>query len=364
VENNISPTPVAQEQVPTEEPVKGKKGKKADKEKDVVADIIGPEQLETFNKELLKEFGQKITAGVEFLDKNLKSISTGSMKLDLALKCPFIEGSVVEYYGENQVGKTTLALEVAANAIAMGKPVFYFDLERKLREAQINMINRLDKKLFTVIRPDTGEEAVNMITKCVKQIPGCFVVFDSLSALLPEVEDAEGGEKQTMGVVARLAWKLVRKVLGPAERNKCTILFISHITANLNPYASGDTTKGGKAIPDMAAQRVKLTRRMAELIKDADGNAIGQVISCKIIKNNVNRPFIEVDVPIIYGRGIDRVADLFGAACDFGIIDTSTKGWYNINGKNMRESEVKELIENDKPFRDELRKKIRDIFEE
>lgn len=344
-----------------EEPKVGKKGKKADKE--ITSCPATPEQINTFNLELLKTCGAKVTPGAAFKDSNFKSISTGSIKLDLALKLPFIEGSVVEYFGENQVGKTTFALEAAANAIAMGKPVYYFDLERKLRESQVNMIKRLDKNMITVLRPDTGEEAVDLIAKCVTSVPGCFIVFDSLSALLPEVEGAESAEKQTMGLVARLCWKLVRKVLGPAERNKCTLLFISHITTNMDPYKSGDTTKGGKAIPDMAAQRVRLSRKMSGLIEDENGNKIGQTVTCRIIKNNVNRPFIEVEVPILYGHGIDRVGDLLGAAVDYGIVEKAG-GWMSYGDKKYREAQLREVIETDKVVRDEIRKKIRDIFED
>lgn len=345
------------------EPEKIKKGKKADKENLANSGPATPEQIAQFQTELLKEFGTKVMHGETFLDSNLKSVSTGSIKLDLILKCPLLEGSVVEYFGENQVGKTTFALEAAANAIRLGKPVYYFDLERKLREAQVNMIKGLDKRMFTVIRPDDGEEAVNMVKKCVTQIPGCFIVFDSLSALMPEVEGAEGAEKQTMGLVARLAWKMVRSVLGPAERNKCTLLFISHITANLNPYASGDTTKGGKAIPDMAAQRIKLVRRMSELIKDKDGNAIGQTVVCRVIKNNVNRPFLECEVPIIYGHGIDKVQDMLNCAVDYGIVEKSG-GWYTYKEQKFREDALKALIESDKLVRDDIRKRIKEIFED
>jgi recombination protein RecA len=344
------------------EQAKGKKGKKAEKE-NVFSGPATPDQIASFGSELLKEFGPKVTQGESFKDANFKSTSTGSIKLDLILKVPFIEGSVVEYFGENQVGKTTFALEAAANAIRMGKPVYYFDLERKLREAQVNMIKGLDKKLFTIIRPDDGEEAVNMVQKCVMSVPGCFIVFDSLSALMPEVEGAEGAEKQTMGLVARLAWKLVRRVLGPAERNRCTLLFISHITANLNPYASGDTTKGGKAIPDMAAQRIKLSRRMSELIKDKEGNAIGQMVVCKVIKNNVNRPFLECEVPILYGYGIDKVGDLLNCGIDYGIIEKSG-GWLSYKDQKFREDALRELIDTDKAVRDDIRKRIREIFED
>lgn len=267
---------------------------------------------------------------------------------------------------------TTFALEIAANAIRMGKPVFYFDLERKLRESQLNMINGLGdaaRKLFTRIRPDTGEEAVNMIERCVKEVPGCLVVFDSITAMLPEVEGAEDAAKQSMGLVARLCWKMVRKVLGPAERNLCTLLFISHITTNLNPYASGDTVKGGKAIGDMSSQRIRLKRLNSHLIKDAQGNIIGQMTICRVIKNNMARPFREVSVPIIYGKGIDKSLDLLQLAKDLCIIEYSN-GWYRLvndefpEGKNHREADMLSLIRTNKEYRDGIIRQTKELLED
>ncbi len=224
------------------------------------------DQIVKFQEEILKDYGVKAMAGIDIRDADLLSISTGSTKLDWALGTSFVEGSINEYYGENGTGKTTFALEVAANATLMGKPVFFFDLERKLRESQLNMIPRLKRELFTRIRPDNGEEAVNMVEKCVKEVPGCVVVFDSITQMLPEVEQAENAEKQTMGLVARLCAKMVRKISGPVERNRCMVLFISHITSNLNPYASGDTTKGGKAVPDISSQRVRLKKLNSKFV--------------------------------------------------------------------------------------------------
>ena len=321
------------------------------------------DQIVKFQEEILKDYGVKAMAGIDIRDADLLSISTGSTKLDWALGTSFVEGSINEYYGENGTGKTTFALEVAANATLMGKPVFFFDLERKLRESQLNMIPRLKRELFTRIRPDNGEEAVNMVEKCVKEVPGCVVVFDSITQMLPEVEQAENAEKQTMGLVARLCAKMVRKISGPVERNRCMVLFISHITSNLNPYASGDTTKGGKAVPDISSQRVRLKKLNSKLIKSKAGDIVGQQVVCRVMKNNMARPYREVEVPIIYGRGIDKSLDLLQIARDLGVIDY-VNGWYvHINdlfpdGKNTRESDMLDIIKNDKEYRDDIIKQV------
>jgi recombination protein RecA len=329
------------------------------------------EEIAGFAKSTMSEWGRQAVHGVEIKDENLACISTGSIKLDWALGRPFVEGSINEIHGANGTGKTTLSLEVAASATQLGKPVYFFDLERKLTESQIDMIPRLKRKLFWRIRPDNGEDAVTKVLECVTKVPGCVVIFDSITQMLPEVEDAENVEKQTMGLVARLAAKMVRKINGPVERNRCMVLFISHITTNMNMYASGDTTKGGKAVPDIAAQRVRLKRTGSNLIK-VEGEAIGQNTQCRIVKNNQSVPFKEVLVPIIYGKGIDRSTDLLQVAKDLCVIDHAN-GWYkyldvehlDVEGHptvNKRETEMLSIIKENKVYRDAIIERVMAIL--
>lgn len=343
------------------------KKKSRDKYQPAAAD-----QIAGFAKDMMSDWGRQAMHGVDIRDEDLSPISTGSTKLDWALGRPFVEGSINEIYAEEGAGKTTLSLEVSANATQMGKPVYFFDLERKLTESQINMVPRLKRELFWRIRPDNGEDAVNKVHKCVSEVPGCVVIFDSLTQMLPEVEDAEGAQKQTMGAVARLAAKMVRKINGPVERNRCMVLFISHITTNMNPYASGDTTKGGKAVRDIAAQRVRLKKLSSGLLKDGDGNIVGQMTKCKTIKNNQATPYREVEVPIIYGRGIDRSLDLLQLARDMAIIEYH-KGWYKYKeleyldkedapATNKREAEMLEKLKTDKTYREGILAKVKEYL--
>lgn len=326
--------------------------------------------IEAVAKEMVSSWGG-VAPGeqIEELDNNRLSISSGSTKLDWALVKPFVEGTINEIHGKNGCGKTTLALEIAANATLMGKPVYFFDLERKLVNSQISMIPRLNRKLFTRIRPENGEDAVNKVHYVVSNVPGCVVIFDSLTQMLPEVEDAEKAEKQTMGTVARLAAKMVRKIVGPVERNRCMVLFISHITTNMEAYSYEEKTKGGKAVPDIASQRIRLKANKGDLIKDKNnGNAIvGQMTKCYVVKNNQGLSYKEVEIPIIYGKGISRALDLLQIARDLAVIDyTSSGGWYTYEfgdtTKKLHEAELLDIIRTNKEYREHVIAKVQEML--
>lgn len=291
---------------------------------------------------LLKKLGSKVCYGENINDSELGWISTGSLKLDWALTKPLVDGSVNEIYGAEQVGKTSLALEIAASAVAQGRPVFFFDLERKLRESSLNSVPGLsgeNRTLFTRIRPDTGEESVDLVHDCIMEFPGCLIIYDSVSAMMPEVEGANSASQQTMGKVARLCWTMLRKNMGPAERNKCVLLFISHIAPKLNPYQTGDNKKGGNAISNLASQIIRLKRTKSDLFTDAGGTPIGHHIQCEIIKNNMGVPFRKVTVPLVWGRGIDKTLDLLQAASELCIIEKSG-AWYYVPGKNEGDDNI------------------------
>lgn len=339
---------------------------KKKKEEPVVQIEATPEQIEKFADKIVKNWGC-VVPGVQIddYDKNRRAISTGSTKLDWAMTKPLVEGTINEIHGANGTGKTTLALEIAASATQMGKPVYFFDLERKLVDSQLNMIPRLKKELFYRVRPGNGEDAVNKVYDCVTDIPGCVVIFDSLTQMLPEVEDAESAEKQQMGLVARLAAKMVRKILAPVERNKCMVLFISHITTNMDMYSGVTKTKGGNAVPDASAQRIQLKRLSKGKITDTKGNIIGHNVTCKVVKNNQGLPFREVMVPIIYGRGIERSLDLLSVAEELALVDKSG-GWYTYEIEGVQKKSYKEGLLDDirtnKQFRDELVAQVHEIL--
>lgn len=325
-----------------------------------VDDIVGMSA-----DELQKQLGSKIKRGVDFKDSDYKSISTGSIKLDWALGLPCLEGSMVEIFAPAGVGKTTLALSICSNAMAMDKDVFYFDLEFKLREAQIKMIKNFTRDKFNIIYPDTAEDCLNMMQKIVTDFPGCVIVLDSIGGLLPEVEDAQDYSNVGMAVVPRILHKLVRKITGIAARNKCLLIFLNHLTATMAMYGQKDTTHGGNAIKNRAAQRIQLAALAGDAIKVGD-KKIGQNVRATIVKNNVNAPYIEVFFPIIYGKGIDSDSELMDFAQELGFV-VKNGGWVNIpnddgtEGKKMRPDELKELLSSDLELRNKLISKINGI---
>ncbi len=320
------------------------------------------EEAGDLNSKLSKEWKGKFLSGGELQDNSLTSISTSSVKLDWALGGLY-EGSIVELYGDNATGKSTFSLEVASNAIKLGKKVYYVDLERKLREAQINMIRDLDKAGLSIMYPDTAEEALNMMEEVVRSVPGCVVILDSVSGLLPEVEDAEDASKVTMGTVAKFCAKMIRKLTGIACKNKCLLLFLNHKTASMQMYGPSDTVHGGKAISNRASQRIELSRTMGQLIKGPDGETvIGQVVKCKVVKNNVKRPFITVEVPIIYGQGIARELDTFEFAVELNVIDGTKKGWYGWKDQSLRKDEVLLKLLQDEAFKKEVVDEIKKVM--
>ena len=311
-----------------------------------------------------KEWKGKFKAGVDFKDDELQHISTGSVKLDWALKRPFMEGQIVEIFAPNATGKTTLALHVCKNAMKMGKLVFYIDLERKLRESQVNMVRGFDRTNFNIVYPDTGEEAMNMMHELITDYPGCVIILDSVGGILPEVEDAEDFEKQSRALVARLCHKMIRKITGITSRNKCVVVFLNHLTSTMAMFGKAETTHGGKAIQNRAAQRIELFAPAADAIK-VGSDKVGQMVRATVVKNNVNRPFIKVSFPIIYGKGIDEELDIVQFATDLGIIEKSKKGgWYTLpdSEKKIREPDLLEELRQDGELKKDLLNRIEQLF--
>lgn len=331
-----------------------------DDAKDEVSKIIG------FDVDSVKkDWREKIKRGEDFKDDELLHISTGSTRLDWALKRPFLEGQMVEIFAPNATGKTTLALHVCKNAMKMGKLVFYLDLERKLRESQIEMIPDFDRKLFTIVYPDTGEEAMDMMYQLITDYPGCVIVLDSVGGILPEVEDAEDFAKQSRALVARLCHKMIRKITGICARNKCVVIFLNHLTSTMAMFGKAETTHGGKAIENRAAQRIELFAPAADAIK-VGPDKVGQMVRATVVKNNVNRPFITVSFPLMYGNGIDEQLDIVLFAKDIGILPYH-KGWYTIKDENgedkrIRQADLLEKIKEDDEFREGLKNQITDIL--
>src|SRR5690606_16465930 len=197
---------------------------------------------------------------------------------------------------------------------------------------------------------------------------GCVIILDSVGGLLPEVEDADDFEAQKMGVVAKLCHKMVRKLTGINSRNKCVTIFLNHLTSTMAAYGKSETTHGGKAIRNRAAQRIELKALAADIIKSDTGDKIGQHVTATVVKNNVNRPYITVKYPVIFGKGIQRELDILEFAKDL-VLVVKSGSWLSCpipeqeEPKALRESEIIDRLRADKAFKEFLVGKINSLFE-
>ncbi len=281
-------------------------------------------------------------------------IPTGSLAIDLALGVGGIpRGRVVEIYGPESSGKTTLMLHVIANAQKAGGLAAFIDAEHALDPAYAKKLGvNLDDLL--VSQPDSGEEALTICETLARSGALDVIVIDSVAALVPRAElEGEMG-MATMGMQARLMSQALRKLTAILAKSKTTCLFTNQLREKVGVmFGSPETTPGGKALKFYASVRIDIRRK--ETLKDAAGNAIGNHVKVKIVKNKVAPPFCEAEFDIIYNHGINKEGSILDVGIDCGAVDK--KGaWLQFDGELIgqgKEAAQKTLAE--KP---ELAKKI------
>ena len=281
-------------------------------------------------------------------------ISTGSMALDVALGVGGVpRGRVVEIYGPESSGKTTLMLHIIANAQKSGGLAAFIDAEHALDPAYARKLGvNLDDLL--VSQPDSGEEALTICETLARSNALDVIVIDSVAALVPKAElEGEMG-MATMGMQARLMSQALRKLTGILSKAKTTCLFTNQIREKVGiMFGNPETTPGGKALKFYASVRLDIRRK--DTIKDPAGTAIGNHVKVKVVKNKVAPPFAEAEFDIYFNQGIDRVGGILDVGVENGVIDK--KGaWLQFNGELIgqgRESARQALT--DKP---ELAQKI------
>ena len=281
-------------------------------------------------------------------------IPTGSLAIDLALGVGGIpRGRVVEIYGPESSGKTTLMLHVIANAQKAGGLAAFIDAEHALDPAYAKKLGvNLDDLL--VSQPDSGEEALTICETLARSGALDVIVIDSVAALVPRAElEGEMG-MATMGMQARLMSQALRKLTAILAKSKTTCLFTNQLREKVGVmFGSPETTPGGKALKFYASVRIDIRRK--ETLKDAAGNATGNHVKVKIVKNKVAPPFCEAEFDIIYNHGINKEGSILDVGIDCGAVDK--KGaWLQFDGELIgqgKEAAQKTLAE--KP---ELAKKI------
>ena len=258
-------------------------------------------------------------------------IPTGSLALDMALGVGGVpRGRVVEIYGPESSGKTTLMLHVIANAQKAGGLAAFIDAEHALDPAYARKLGvNLDDLL--VSQPDSGEEALTICETLARSNALDVIVIDSVAALVPKAElEGEMG-MATMGMQARLMSQALRKLTGVLSKAKTTCIFTNQIREKVGiMFGNPETTPGGKALKFYASVRIDIRRK--DTIKDGSGTAIGNHVKVKVVKNKVAPPFCEAEFDIFYNQGIDRLGGILDVGVELGVIDK--KGaWLQFQGE-------------------------------
>ena len=309
-----------------------------------------------------KQFGKgSIMRLGENTNMEVETTSSGSLMLDLALGVNgFPKGRIIEIFGPESSGKTTVALHAIAEVQKNGGRAAFIDAEHALDPVYAKRLGvNIDELLIS--QPDTGEQALEICEALVRSEAVDIVVIDSVAALVPKAEiEGEMGDSH-VGLQARLMSQALRKLSGTVNKTKTTCIFINQLREKVGVmFGNPETTPGGRALKFYSS--VRLDVRKGEAIKASD-SVIGNKTVIKVVKNKVAPPFKTAVVEIMYGLGISKESEIIDLAVNSGIVDKSG-AWYSYNGERIGQGKenVKTLLRSNPKLRDELEKKVRDFY--
>jgi recombination protein RecA len=279
----------------------------------------------------------------------VETIPTGSIGLDLALGGGIPKGRIIEIYGPESSGKTTVCLHAVAEVQKAGGTAAYIDAEHALDPAYAKRLG-VDTDKLLISQPDSGEQALEILETLVRSNAVDIVVIDSVAALVPQAEiEGDMGDAQ-MGLQARLMSQAMRKLTGVINRSKTTVVFVNQLRMKIGVmFGNPETTTGGNALKFYASVRMDI-RRISQ-IKQGD-QIIGNHVRVKVVKNKVAPPFREAEFDIMYNQGISKEGDLIDLAVNHGVVEKSG-AWYTYKGENIaqgREAAKNYLSQNPKVF--------------
>jgi recombination protein RecA len=324
-------------------------------DKDRLAAVdMAVEQIEKqFGKGSIMKLGEATRVAVQ-------TISTGSVSLDIALGGGMPKGRIIEIYGPESSGKTTLAYHIIAEAQKRGGLAAFVDAEHALDPEYAKNIG-VDTEKLLISQPDTGEQALEITETLVRSNAIDVLVVDSVAALVPRAEiEGEMGDSH-MGLQARLMSQALRKLTGAISKSNTTVIFINQIRMKIGVmFGNPETTTGGNALKFYSSVRVDIRR--TEQIKDSE-NVIGNKVRVKVVKNKVAPPFKMAEFDIMYNEGISKAGDLLDLSVKEGLVQKSGS-WYEYSDAKMGQGReaAKQYLRDNPKIMDDLEKQIKEKY--
>ena len=320
--------------------------------------------LEAALGQIEKQFGKGSVMKLgEFKAMNVEAIPTGALSLDIALGIGGIpKGRIIEVYGPESSGKTTLALHMIAEAQKLGGEAAFIDAEHALDPVYAKHLG-VDIDNLIVSQPDTGEQALEIAEALVRSGAIDIIVVDSVAALVPKAEiDGDMGDAH-VGLQARLMSQALRKLAGVINKSNSVIVFINQLREKVGiMFGNPETTPGGRALKFYASVRMDI--RKIENIKQ-DGEVTGNRVRVKVVKNKVAPPFREAEFDIVYGKGISKSGNILDLGINLGLVEKSGS-WFGYNGTRIGQGRenAKKYLEDNPEIMKEIEEKIRNNFNE
>ncbi|MBD5129157.1 MAG: recombinase RecA [Ruminococcaceae bacterium] len=341
--------------------------KKKDKAIKPIERVVDPEAkkkaIQTAIAQIEKQFGE---GTVMFMGENrrmnIEHTPTGSLMLDLALGIGGLpKGRIIEVYGAESSGKTTLCLHAVAEAQKLGGMAAFIDVEHALDPVYARTLG-VDVDNLLVSQPDTGEQALDIIETLVRSGALDIVVLDSVAAMATRAEiDGDMGDAH-VGVQARLMSQAMRKLTAAISKTNCVAIFINQVREKIGVlYGNPETTPGGRALKFYASVRISVSR--GEPIKDGS-ELLGYRTKCKVVKNKVAPPFKTAEFDMFFGEGISKLGEIIDCAVEFGIIKKSGS-WFSYDDMKIGQGKdkVKDYLKENAEICAEVEKKVREEFE-
>ena len=325
------------------------------KDKDKTLDQVLADIEKQFGKGAIMKLGEK---GV----RNVDVVSSGSLMLDRALGVGgYPKGRIIEIFGPESSGKTTIALHAIAEVQKTGGRAAFIDAEHALDPVYAKKLG-VDTDELLLSQPDTGEQALEIVEALVRSEAMSIIVIDSVAALVPQAEiEGEMGDSH-VGLQARLMSQALRKLGGIINKTNTICIFINQLREKVVVmFSNPETTPGGRALKFYST--VRLDVRRGEQIT-VNGDVLGNKTVIKVVKNKVAPPFKTAEVEIMYGEGISKIGEVIDLAASMGIIDKSG-AWFSYKGEKIGQGKenVKLVLKNNKALYDEISKKVRnDLF--